>query len=292
MTNFIQYLLIGILMGGIYALLGLAIVVIYKATRIFNLAQGGLLALGAYAFYLFLVQLKLPIPLAFLLLFISLGAIGLVIERIALRPLIGQPILASVIVTLALLGLLSGMITSIWGAVPRGYPLVLGVHGTINLGGVIIPQILIFGFVLTMLLFLAFSIFFSYHKYGLAMRATAEDHQVSQSLGIGVRSIFSICWIVAGLVGAVTGLTMGYIQTLHQYLPEIGLKAFAVVLVGGLESIPGAIVGGLIVGITESMVSAYVPVKGLGELMPWIIVLIVLLFKPYGLWGLIRIERI
>jgi branched-chain amino acid transport system permease protein len=279
-------------MGGIYALLGLAIVVIYKATRIFNLAQGGLLAVGAYSFYLFLVQLNLPLSVAILLLFLSLGGIGLLMERIALRPLIGQPILASVIVTLALLGILSGMITAIWGAVPRGYPLVLGVHGTINLGGVIIPQILIFGFVVTMVLFLAFAIFFHYHKYGLAMRATAEDHQVSQSLGIGVRKIFSICWIVAGLVGAVTGLTMGYIQTLHQYLPEIGLKAFAVVLVGGLESIPGALTGGLIVGITESLVGAYVPIKGLGELMAWIIVLVVLLFKPYGLWGLQRIERI
>lgn len=292
MTSFLQYLSIGVLMGGIYALLGLAIVAIYKATRIFNLAQGGLLALGAYVFYFFLVQLKLPLPLALLLLFLSLGIIGLGVERLTLRPLIGQPILASVIVTLALLGLMTGMTTAIWGATPRGYPLVLGVHGVLNRGGVIIPQILIFGFGVTMFLFLAFAIFFRYHKQGLAMRATAEDHQVAQSAGIGVKKIFSMCWIIAGVVGAVTGLTMGYIQTLHQYLPEIGLKAFAVVLLGGLESIPGAMVGGLIVGITESLVTAYVPIDGLGELMPWVLVLLVLLFKPYGLWGLTRIERI
>jgi branched-chain amino acid transport system permease protein len=293
-TTFFQTIVTGILLGSIYALLGLAIVLIYKSTRVFNLAQGGLLITGAYVFYLLIGQLELPIWISFLLMLLFAALLGLGIERLTLRPLIGQPILAAVMVTLALWAFLDGAVITIWGAAPRSYPPALPV-GTFTIGSVTVPQILFLGFVGVTLFLAVFALFFRFHQTGLAMRATAEDHQVAQSMGINVKRVFALSWIIAAAIGAFTGIIMGYRMGLSEYLPLIGLKAFAVVLVGGLESLLGAFIGGMIVGLVESLFTSYLnPVlgRGFGELAPWIILLVVLLFKPYGLFGLKRIERI
>lgn len=291
MYDFLQTLLIGVLTGSIYALLGLAIVVIFKSTYVFNLAQGGLLIMGGYFFYMLASTLGLPTWAALPLLLIFGIIMGMVVERLALRPLIGQPILAPIIVTLALLGLFQGVTMFIWGATPRNYSHAVPM-GVFILGEIRLNQMLTIGAIAVAVLVILFALFFRYHKMGLAMRATAEEHQVAQALGISVKRIFMLCWVIAAMVGVVTGLIMGATQGLHQYLHEIGLMAFAVVLVGGLESLLGAVIGGLLVGVTQALVTFYVPVAGLGELMPWVIVLLVLLVKPYGLWGLVRIERI
>ncbi|TAK36922.1 MAG: branched-chain amino acid ABC transporter permease [Chloroflexota bacterium] len=294
MMTFLQLLVSGFLTGGIYGLLGLAIVLVFKSTQVFNLAQGGLVMIGAYALYLFLDQLKIPLVLSLPLLVVFAVALGMGIERLALRPLIGQPLIASVMATLTLSSLLEGSVTVIWGGDPRSYPPILPA-GALNLGGVHVSEVLLLAFGTVVLFLAVFAAFFKFSKRGLAMRVTAESHLVARSLGISVQTVIALVWVIAALIGAITGIYVGSIQGLTQYVPLIGLKAFAVVLVGGLESIPGAILGGIMVGVIESLATGYlVPLvgPGTGDLSPWVVLLLVLVFRPYGLFGLHRIERI
>ena len=294
MNTFLQLVASGILTGGVYALLGLAIVLIYKSTRVFNLSQGGLVMAGAYAVYFFIGWLNLPLWLGLLGALVFAVLLGMGIERFAMRPLIGQPVLASIMITLALMAFLNSAVIAIFGADLVPMPDVLP-KSMMDWGGVKVSELLSLSFLAVVIFLLIFAAFFRFSKWGLAMRVTAESHLVARSLGISVQSVFGIAWVIAALIGAVTGLFLAANQGLSEYLPLIGLKAFAVVLLGGLESIPGAVIAGLMIGLIEALASGYLTSivgPGIGELSPWIVLLLVLLFKPYGLFGLRRIERI
>ena len=294
MNTFLQLVASGVLTGGVYALLGLAIVLVYKSTRVFNISQGGLVMVGAYANYFFIASLKFPLWLGILGALAFAVLLGLAIERFVMRPLIGQPLLAPIMITLALMAFLNSGTIAIFGADPRVMPDVLP-RNMMDWGGVKVSELFSLSFIAVVVFLLIFAAFFRYSKWGLAMRVTAESHLIARSLGISVQSVFGIAWVIAAMIGAVTGLFLGASQGLSEYLPLIGLKAFAVVLVGGLESIPGAVIGGLLVGLIEALATGYLtPIigPGVGDLSPWVILLLVLLFKPYGLFGLRRIERI
>jgi len=294
MNTFLQLVASGVLTGGVYALLGLAIVLVYKSTRVFNISQGGLVMVGAYANYFFIASLKFPLWLGILGALAFAVLLGLAIERFVMRPLIGQPLLAPIMITLALMAFLNSGTIAIFGADPRVMPDVLP-RNMMDWGGVKVSELFSLSFIAVVVFLLSFAAFFRYSKWGLAMRVTAESHLIARSLGISVQSVFGIAWVIAAIIGAVTGLFLGASQGLSEYLPLIGLKAFAVVLVGGLESIPGAVIGGLLVGLIEALATGYLtPIigPGVGDLSPWVILLLVLLFKPYGLFGLRRIERI
>jgi branched-chain amino acid transport system permease protein len=269
-------------------MIALGIVIIYKSTKVFNFAQGHLMMvavlMGATLSPRFGILLGMVITVA------ATAAIALLLERLTLRPLIGQPLIAALLMTIALGYLLEGGALMTWGEGLHKYPELFPAEALL-VNGIAIDQQVIWAFVILAVGFTAFALFYKKAVLGKAMRATAEDHQVSQSMGIRVTHIFSISWIIAAILAYAASIFLGSLSGGHYLNSELGLRAIPAVLVGGLDSIPGAIVGGFIVGLLESLVTGYLSGE-LGHVVPFIVLLIVLLIKPYGLFGLVRIERI
>lgn len=294
MTNVISMIVSGVLTGGVYSLVGMGIVLIYKATGVINFAQGAMLMLAALVGYGLVIILPSP-WVAILLTLIIFGFVGYLAERFCLRPLIGQPLLSSVVVTLALSWLIEGIFVMGSGSGgERGYPPLLPT-GSLEVGNITLSMSNLVNFAIAIVLFLAFTALFRYSKMGLAMRAVAEDHEVSQSLGISVKSVFSQVWIISMIAAAVSGILIGSATCVSVGLQGLGWKGLIVVIVGGLNSIIGCIVAGPLIGILESFAGVYVdPLVGGGmkETVPFILMLLVMIFRPYGLFGLKRIERV
>jgi branched-chain amino acid transport system permease protein len=294
MTEFLQLAITGLLNGGLYAMVGAAIVLVYKSTHVVSLAHGQFLAFGAFFFYIFMVVLALPFWAAILLTFLAAAAIGLAAERFSLRPLIGQPLFSAFLMTFAIFMTMDGIFQLILKGETRTLPRFLSTE-TLSMGGLNIPTggLLSFGVALGMFSLLA--LFFRYTKVGLGMRATAEDHQLAQSTGISVRTIFSIVWMVSAVVAAVAGISLARVMDIHYPLPWVGLKGLVVALFGGLDSLPGALLAGLILGMLENLSAGYLdPLVGggVGDVAAYVMLLLILLVKPFGLFGLKRIERI
>jgi branched-chain amino acid transport system permease protein len=284
-----QFLLNGIMVGGIYALIALGLVMIYKSTRIFNFAVGDLIMVGGFIAWEFM-NAGAP-PLLAIILAIGVGAmIGLFIERFTLRPMIGQPVLAAIMVTLAISYLLKGITLLIWGGHPKIFPRFLP-GKLIRMGTLFLSNELLWTFAATLLAFALLALFYKFSKVGLDMRATAEDHQLAQARGISVRRIFAISWAFAGMTAVVGGVFLGLKLSLNLPLADVGLKSFAAVIFGGLESIPGALLGGLAVGILEDLMGGLID-PSMKEITAYIVLLGVLVFRTEGLFGLKRIERI
>ncbi len=293
---FPQFLATGLLTGGIYALVALGLVLIYKSSRVFNFAQGHILMIGAFVAWWFTENLGVSVWVAFGATMAVAVLLGLAIERVALRPLIGQPILATIMMTLALAQVLQGATILTFGAFERSLPSLFPLQPVV-IGDVRLKLNLVMAFVIAMLGFAVFVFFFRYTRAGLAMRAAAEDHQLARSVGLTVPRIFGIAWAMASVVAIIGGVLLASISGLSLVLSVIALKAFAAVLFGGLESIPGAIIGGLTVGVIESLAAGLpqdpaVRALNLGDIAPYVFMLLVLLVRPDGLFGLKRIERI
>jgi len=298
-TYLLQLILSGILIGGIYSLLALGIVLIFKASGILNFAQGDMSAMGAFfAWYLASLALKIELPYLPIMIVgmcILAFVVAFMIEHFMLRPLIGQPIIASLMSTIALGMVISGLVTFIWPGPGRVFPPLIPTGG-INIGDISLSIGNLVSFVICMIVFGIFVLFFQKTKLGLAMRGTAEDQQLSQSVGIKVTIIFLACWFIAMLLASSSGVLIGSLQMLDRgTLAAYGVKAFPAVLIGGLESIPGALLGGLIIGVIEMLSGGYLDKLvggGAGEIMPFIVMLIILIFLPHGLFGYKRIERV
>lgn len=277
------------MVGGIYALIALGLVMIYKSTRIFNFAVGDLIMVGGFIAWEFM-NAGAP-PVLAIILAIGVGAmIGLFIERFTLRPMIGQPVLAAIMVTLAISYLLKGITLLIWGGHPKIFPRFLP-GKVIRMGTLFLSNELLWTFAATLLAFALLALFYKFSKVGLDMRATAEDHQLAQARGISVRRIFAISWAFAGMTAVVGGVFLGLKLSLNLPLADVGLKSFAAVIFGGLESIPGALLGGLAVGILEDLMGGLID-PSMKEITAYIVLLGVLVFRTEGLFGLKRIERI
>jgi branched-chain amino acid transport system permease protein len=279
----------------IYALIAIGFVIILKCSEVFNIAQGHFVLIGGYLGYTFLVPLGLPIWAALGMAIATAIIMGLAIERFTLRPLLGEPVLAVVMVTIALATILGGLATLLWGAEYKAY------HGllptiTLKIGKISIPSESLIGLIVSVICVVLLMLLFRNTKIGLAMRATAEDLHVVQSLGIRATTVYAVSWVIACVVGVIGGILLGGVSGANMELAEIGLKAFAVVLLGGVNSIGGAIVGGIILGMLENVAAGYLdpllPGGGLAKVFPFIVMIIVLIFRPYGLFGLSRIERI
>jgi branched-chain amino acid transport system permease protein len=277
------------MVGGVYALIALGIVVVYKATSIFNFAVGQMMVIGAYLCWMF-ISIGISPGLAIVIALILSAGIGLLIERLALRPLIGQPIFSAIIATLALFYIFDGIDILAWGGKMRGFPAFLP-GKSVQLPGAILPHELLWSFSLALLGFAIIVILYRRTKLGLGMRAACEDQQLAQARGIPVTRAFSVTWIIAAVLATVGGILLGGRLGLSPALADMGFKSFAAVLFGGLESIPGAIVGGLTIGVIESVTGGLISPE-LGQISPFIILILVLIFKTEGLWGLERIERI
>ena len=296
MTFFLQLVISGFALGMVYALVAIGFVLILKCSNVFNIAQGHFVMIGGYLGFTFLVTFGLPVWASLLLCIVVAILMGLLIERLTLRPLVGQPLLAVVMMTLALATILDGVATLIWGGEYKAYHGVLPTV-TVQVGELAIPPEMTIGLMVSIVAVVILMLFFRYTKMGLAMRATAEDEQVVQSAGIRVTTVYALSWVIAAVVGVVAGILLGGISGVMVEMNTVGLKALAVALLGGMDSIGGAIVAGITLGVLENVAAGYLdPLLpaggGLANVFPFIVIIIVLIFRPHGLFGLVEIERI
>ncbi|MBI2832617.1 MAG: branched-chain amino acid ABC transporter permease [Chloroflexi bacterium] len=293
----LQYTIIGIAVGMVYALIALGFVLIWKSSSVANLTLGQIVLASSWFTYSMLVQAKLPLWLGFIFVVLFALALGWAIERFALRALIAQPILSLITVTLGVSYFIEGVVAFIWpwsvDALPRFFP-----NEPVHIGQAVISQEYLWVVSICLGLFGLLSLFFRYHKMGIAMRATADDQMAVQACGIPVTSIFSTSWMFACLVAAVGGILVSSLGGITYGLVETGLKAFSVVILGGLDSFLGAVLAGPIIGLAESLGSGLLyrafPLlwPGIKDIIPFIIIIIVMVIKPFGLFGESRIERI
>ncbi len=299
-----QFTVTGLLAGGPLALTALGLVLIFKSTYIVNFAQGQLLLLGALVTWWFSVEVGFPLWLAIILALALSALLGLIIERLALRPMTGQPLLSIILMTLGLSQVLQGMALLLFGGVQRNFPHIFSAANPYRITTpfvhdgnpivVILKQNLVWSFVTAILGVLVISAFFRFTRIGLAMRGASEDHELAQSIGLPIHRVFGLWWVLAGGVATRGGVLLATSSGLDMSLSVVVLAAFPVVLLGGLESIPGAIVGGLVIGLSQGVVSAAKAplVRHTSEIMPYVVLLIVLIIRPEGLFGQKRIERV
>ena len=359
-SRLVQTTITGLLVGGIYALVALGIVVINKASGIFNFAHGYMMYFGALIFYSFFTVSDINVIAAFALSLITVivaistnsfkdlmnprslvigGAVtlvltflmtfggddlrmvraiiggitsatlmGFLIERISIRPLIGQPLFTIILMTLAIDRLLAGLTQLMWGSLDKPLnifagveslgidnPVVIDTTDTFLDGAIRIQSNFLVAFVLALVAFTGFVLFFRYTNVGLAMRATAENQQLAQSVGLRVRVILAIAWAIAGLLAMSAGVLQGGANEISKSMPGLALAAFPAVLLGGLESISGALIGGLVIGLVQEWANFLPYFRGTDagtQLAPYVILMIVLIIRPDGLFGQKRIERI
>ncbi len=296
MEFYLQLVISGLVLGSIYALVALGFAIIFKSTSVVNFAQGELMMFGAYFCFSMVVQYKVPWIWAFLITILFSIALALVVERLILRPMIGEPVISIIMVTIGLSSVLRSIVTAIWGTQIQVYDPPLFPEATVNLIGVPTSQVYLWSFGLSAVLLALFAVFFKYSKAGVAMRATAFSNQVALSMGIPVKNIFALAWCIASVVSAIGGILIGSINGINVQLGHFGLKVFPAVILGGLDSIPGAAIGGLIVGVLENLSDGVLKttfgLSGIKEVAPYVFLVIILMIKPYGLFGKKEIERI
>jgi len=294
MEFFLQLFFQGLSIGFLYALAALGFVMIFKSSSVLNFAHGELLAIGAFLFLVFASpdRANLPIWLAFLLTLIGSFALGFIIERLFLRPLIGEALIEVIMLTVGLAAMFKGIMLFIFGGNLRNYPDFLPKNLFIQLGAINIPPVYMATFIIGLIFLVIFGLFFKYSSQGIYMRSVADNQPAALSLGVHVRRVFALSWAIAALVCGMSGIILGIINGISVHnLSHVGLKVFPVVILGGLESIGGAIIGGLIIGLLETFTGGYISTS-LREIVPYIILVLILLLKPYGLFGLVEIERV
>lgn len=294
MTSFLSHVVTGALIGLLYALISMGFVIIYRAGRVFNLAQGEVLAIGAFLIWSFALYFNLPLWLAVLLGFGASIILGLIIERVILRPLVGEEMFALVMVTVGLLIFLRGLILVIWGADVHYIPPVFDEKG-VFIGPLILDRGLVYGGIITILAAAFFSWFFNRTRIGLEMTAVAEDHQIALSLGLKVKWSIAAAWALSGVLCTMSAIIFVGGKGMTFLIGDIGMTALPVALFAGLESIGGLIVAGLIIGISAGIAEYYLdPIfaGGVAQVFPFVIMIIVLIIRPTGLFGWKTIERI
>ncbi|MGQ0571828.1 MAG: branched-chain amino acid ABC transporter permease [Armatimonadota bacterium] len=301
----LEGVVVGLAVGSIYALIALGFALLYKSTKILNLAHGELVLFGGYLAIALTRSLgSLPVWLAFILAIIgtlaAAAALGFVIERGIMRPLYGQSVLSVIIVTLALGYIIRGAMVGLWGGDTRQFPPVVPA-GVARVGELVIPEVGIWSALVALVLLALFSLFFRYSLWGIAMRAAANEQLTASTLGVSLKRVFAYAWAFAAIAASVGGILLGLWLGVNFALGYVGLKALAAVILGGLDSIPGAILGGFIIGIVENILGGYIDANvalfgiqlyGFKEITPFLVILLVLLIKPYGLFGTEHIERL
>ena len=287
-----QTILTGISIGCVYGLVALGFVLIFKATEVINFAQGELLMLGAFISYTLITFLNFPYWAALLVTVVLMGFFGMVLERTVLRSLVGQPVYAIVIVTIGLSFFLRSAVSMIpgWGTDTYGFKTPF-TEKFVRTGQLVLSwehlSIILITFALILILFF----FFRYTRVGTAMRATSQNQLAAVYMGISVTKVFSLTWTIAAVLGAIGGILLSPITFVHMNMGFIGLKAFPAAVLGGFGSLPGAIVGGLIIGITESLSGFYLP-EGWKDIATWIILIGVLMIRPQGLFGIQKKKKV
>ena len=294
MELFLMALTNGIMVGGIYALVAIGWVLIYKCSGVLNLAMGEMTLIGAYISLTF-YSMGLPFLLALLISLIIGLFLGILTERVFLDKLIGKPVLSVIMVTVGLSFFFKGTIELIWGTDTRVFnPPVFSIE-PITIGPVSISEVYLWSFVAAIILLVIFVCFFQYTRWGLAMQATADDEMAALSIGVSARFVYAAAWAIAFMSAGVGGTLLGNINGLNISVGYLGLLVLPAVVLGGLNSIPGAIVGGIAIGLLQNFTGVYLDRYFPGavkEIAPFAFMAIFLLFKPHGLWGWERIERV
>jgi branched-chain amino acid transport system permease protein len=284
----------GLSIGLMYSLIALGFVLVYKATDAINFAQGEFVMLAGFIAATALTASGMPVLGAIVLTIAIMILFSFALERVVLRPMLGRPVVAVIMATIGLAAILRGLPPITVGAETKAVSLPLP-DTPIFLWSAIIPPIQALGVIVTIVFLGIFSWFFLKSRMGVAMRAVADNQQVALAMGINVQRYFAIAWAMAGIVSALGGIIWGSMLGVDTQLALVGLKVFPVVILGGLDSIIGAIVGGLIVGVVESIAAGYLdPYVGGGtkDFAPYVLMIIMLMFKPYGIFGQRRIERV
>ena len=282
--------LTGLASGGLYALAALAFVMVYKGTRVVNLAIGEMLMIGAYLFFAFAVTFELRLWLAMPAALLSAGLLGAGIERTMIRPLLGEPPISVFMVTIGLSSVLVGLVELIWTADQRRLPDFLPTT-PVMVGDAFLAPKVFYGALIAIVLIAVVLLVFRFWRGGVALRATASDQAAAYSMGINVPRVFSLAWVVSAMLAALSGIIVGSIGGISSSMGVFGLSVLVVVIVGGLDSVLGALVGGLMIGLIEALASSYLG----GEyklLATFIVLVIVLMIRPYGLFGTHEIERL
>ncbi|HET7531554.1 MAG TPA: branched-chain amino acid ABC transporter permease [Nocardioidaceae bacterium] len=291
MNTFLNLTVYGLSDGAILALAALGFVLIYKATGVINFAQGEFLLIGAYTLYAAFVVFQLPMVAAVLLGVVFAIILGVVIERLVLRPLVGESAISVIMVTIGLAALLRAVVQLIFGTRPVQQPAILPRAPLELLPGTSVPLNRLLVILIAAVVLAAFTVFFRRSRHGIAMRAVADDQQAALTMGISVRRVFAMAWALAALSALVGGILLGDVTEVSGRLATFGLFVFPVVILGGLDSVPGTIVGGLTIGLTTQYVSGYAD-PGLAQIAPYLVLIAILLVRPYGLFGETRIERV
>lgn len=294
MSEFLNYTINGALIGLLYALIAMGFIVIYRASKVFNFAQGELVVFGGFVVWWLITSIGLPywigIPLAF-----GVAAIfGLAIERIFFSKLVGESVFAMVMVTIGLLILLRGLILVLFGPQVRPFPIIFPLQPVI-VGEILIPRSLFVGGIITVIVGFGLSWFFNRTRLGLRMTAVAEDHQVAVAMGISVKRSVAFAWILGSVLSTLGAIIFLSGKSISFLASDIGLAALPVALLAGFESIAGVLLAGIIVGIIQGLVTAYIdPALGgsVGSVFPFIIMLAILFIRPTGMFGWKMVERV
>jgi branched-chain amino acid transport system permease protein len=290
-----QLMVNGIIIGTLYGVVAMCFVLIYKSTQIVNFAQGEFLLIGAWTCWWLLTSMKVPFWLGFPITLAFMAVFGILLQVLVLRPMIGEPIISVIMVTIGLSIFFQAMMKWMFGVWTAPYPEVFA-SKSMNILGLNVQTPYIMSMLISLVIMAGFAWFFKFSRMGLAMRATAFNQQVAQSLGISVKTVFAAAWAISAVVSALAGVVVGMVNGVSQALSFFGIKVFPAVILGGLDSIVGAIVGGLIIGVLENLAefvdSQYLNWGNLYTVAPFYALIIILMIKPYGLFGTKQIERI
>lgn len=286
----LEVTLAGLGSGGLYALAALAFVIVYKATRVVNIAIGEFLMMGAYVFYAFAAGMAWPVWAAIAGAVALSAVLGALVERVTIRPMLGESPISVFMITVGLASILVGVVELIWTADQRRLPEFMP-RAPVMVGEAFVAPKVFYGFWVALALVLLVLAVFRYWRGGVALRATASDQGAAYAMGINVPRVFSLSWAAAGAIAAVSGVIVGAIGGISSSMGVFGLSVLVVVIVGGLDSVAGALVGGIFIGLLEAWAGAYL--GGEYKLLATFVVLVaVLMMRPYGLFGTREIERL
>jgi len=291
----LQLTLNGLIVGALYGVVAMSFVLIYKASQVVNFAQGEFLLVGAWVCWWFLTTWQLPFIVGFLFTLAFMTVFGLVLQVVVLRPLIGEPVISVIMATIGLGIFFQALMKWMFGVFAQPFPPVF-TQDRVSVMGLEVQTVYLVSLAISLVIMGAFAWFFTASKHGLAMRATAFDQQVAQSLGVSVPRVFAMSWAISAVVSAVAGVVVGVVNGVSSALSFYGIKVFPAVILGGLDSVLGAVLGGLIVGLLENW-AHYVDSQWLNwgnmfQIAPFYALVIILLIKPYGLFGTKNIERV
>ncbi|MBI3513103.1 MAG: branched-chain amino acid ABC transporter permease [Proteobacteria bacterium] len=290
-----QLLLNGVIVGTLYGVVAMCFVLIYKASQVVNFAQGEFLLIGAWVCWSMLTTYQIPFVWSFLITLVFMLVFGVLLQIVVLRPLIGEPVIAVIMVTIGLSIVFQALMKWMFGVFAQPFPPIFE-RDSVTIGALEVKTVYVMSMIVSVIIMAGFGYFFKATRLGLAMRATAFDQQVAQSMGVSIHQVFALSWAISAMVSAVAGVVIGIVSGVSSGLSFYGIKVFPAVILGGLDSIVGGVVGGIVIGVLENLAhyldSQFLHWGNMIEIAPFYVLIVILMIKPYGLFGTRDIERV